>query len=68
MVTATRQLMRAKEVRKACGGWSDMTLWRKINEPNSSFPKPVYRNRVRYWYADEIADYWSKEAGHDAAA
>jgi predicted DNA-binding transcriptional regulator AlpA len=45
-----------------------MTLWRKINEPNSSFPKPVYRNRVRYWYADEIADYWSKEAGHDAAA
>lgn len=43
-------------VRELCGGISDMTLWRWLNDPRLGFPKPVYIARRRYWrYADVIS-------------
>lgn len=43
-------------VRELCGGVSDMTLWRWLNDPELHFPKPIYIARRRYWReADVIA-------------
>ncbi|SNT37522.1 helix-turn-helix transcriptional regulator [Tropicimonas sediminicola] len=46
----------AKDVRAMCGGVSDMSLWRWLNDPTLNFPKPIYIARRRYWReADVIA-------------
>lgn len=43
-------------VRGLCGGISDMTLWRWLNDPEMGFPRPIYIARRRYWReADVIA-------------
>jgi len=41
-------------VREFCGGVSDMTLWRWLNDPELSFPRPIYIARRRYWRQSEI--------------
>ena len=46
----------ATAVRELCGGISDMSLWRWLNDPEYDFPKPIYIGRRRYWReADVIA-------------
>ena len=45
-----------------CGGVSQMTLWRWLNDPDKEFPKPIYIGRRRYWKeADIIAWLESQE-------
>lgn len=44
----------AKDVRDLCGGVSDMSLWRWLNDPEMNFPKPVYIGKRRYWQEAEI--------------
>ena len=41
-------------VRQRCGGISQMTIWRWLNDPASTFPKPVYIYRRRYWREAEV--------------
>ena len=37
-----------------CGGVSDMTLWRWLNDDALAFPRPVYIGRRRYWREAEV--------------
>ena len=46
--------IQAAEVRMICGGVSDMTLWRWLNDPDLGFPGPSYIGRRRYWREAEI--------------
>lgn len=47
-------LMTGPAVRETCGGVSDMTLWRWLNDEKLNFPKPIYISRRRYWREAEI--------------
>ncbi|MEY8842220.1 helix-turn-helix transcriptional regulator, partial [Cribrihabitans sp. XS_ASV171] len=48
--------IQASEVRDLCGGISDMTLWRWLDDAKLDFPRPIYIARRRYWReADVIA-------------
>lgn len=58
MENRMRRMLRSKAVREYCGGWSEATLWRKVRK---GFPKPLYRNGVRYWDADEVAAFWGSD-------
>jgi len=42
----------AAQVRELCGGISDMTLWRWVQDRD--FPKPIYIARRRYWREVEV--------------
>lgn len=44
----------SRDVRSICGGISDMTLWRWSQNPEMSFPKPIYIGRRKYWKEAEI--------------
>lgn len=61
----TNKRIQANAVRELCGDISDMSLWRWLNNPDLSFPKPIYIGRRRYWKeADVLA--WL-EAQEEAA-
>lgn len=50
------KLIPAATVRELCGGVSDMTLWRWLENPALDFPRPIYISRRRYWrHADVLA-------------
>lgn len=49
--------IKASEVRELCGGISDMSLWRWLNEPALSFPRPIYIGRRRYWREADILEW-----------
>ena len=52
----------AHDVRHLCGGISDMTLWRWLNDDTLDFPHPIYIAQRRYWKeADVIAWLESRE-------
>ncbi|GAA6202477.1 hypothetical protein [Aquicoccus sp. SU-CL01552] len=40
-----------------CGGVSQMTLWRWLNDPVKEFPKPIYIGRRRYWREAAIIEW-----------
>jgi predicted DNA-binding transcriptional regulator AlpA len=46
--------IQAATVRQMCGGISDMTLWRWLDNPELDFPRPIYISRRRYWKEAEI--------------
>ena len=48
------KLISAATVRDLCGGVSDMSIWRWLNDPDMSFPKPIYIQKRRYWRAAEL--------------
>lgn len=56
------KLTPAKPVRELCGGISDMTLWRWLNDPALNFPKPVYIQKRRFWRETEILDWIESQA------
>lgn len=49
-----KKLITAPKTREICGGVSDMTLWRWLNAPGTSFPKPTYIGKRRYFREAEI--------------
>jgi len=51
------KLISAATVRDLCGGVSDMTLWRWLNDRAMGFPEPVYIQKRRYWRETEL-DAW----------
>ena len=46
--------IQAASVRHICGGVSDMTLWRWLDNPELEFPRPAYIGRRRFWREAEI--------------
>jgi len=48
------KLISAATVRDLCGGVSDMTLWRWLNDRDMNFPEPVYIQKRRYWREAEL--------------
>ncbi len=62
------KLISANAVRDLCGGVSDMSIWRWLNNPAMRFPKPVYIAKRRYWREIEIAAWLDAcAAARDAA-
>ena len=64
----TSKLITASAVRDLCGGVSDMSLWRWLNDPDLGFPRPIYIARRRYWRAAEISDWIEARAEATGAA
>jgi len=46
--------IQAAAVRHLCGGISDMSLWRWLDNPELDFPRPIYIGRRRFWREAEI--------------
>ena len=51
---ASARRIQAQDVRALCGGISDMSWWRWINDPALDFPRPVYIARRRFWREADI--------------
>ena len=49
-----RRLITAAAVRDLCGGVSEMSLWRWLQDDAMAFPKPVVIARRRYWREAEV--------------
>jgi predicted DNA-binding transcriptional regulator AlpA len=54
--------IQAAAVRQMCGGISDMTLWRWMDNPTLDFPRPTYIGRRRFWREAEIVDWLDAQA------
>ena len=52
----------ASAVRNLCGGVSDMTLWRWLNNSQLDFPKPIVIGRRRYWREVEVIAWIERQA------
>jgi predicted DNA-binding transcriptional regulator AlpA len=68
VVPVEHRLISAAAVRELCGGISDMSLWRWLNDPEIGFPKPLYIGRRRYWREAEIAAWIERQADETRAA
>ena len=56
--TSNRHALRnASSVREQLGNISNMTLWRRMNDPELGFPTPIKISGRLYFRADEI-DGW----------
>ncbi len=51
------KLIKAATVREICGGVSDMSLWRWLNDPALNFPKPIKIQTRRYWRETDVAEW-----------
>ena len=60
--------IQATAVRALCGDTSDMWLWRRLHDPESGFPKPVYIGRRRFWREADVIDWLDAQATSHAAA
>ena len=60
------KLIPSATVREICGGISDMSLWRWLNDPVMGFPRPLVISRRRYWREADIAN-WIAERERAAA-
>lgn len=49
-----RKLISASAVREICGGISDMSLWRWLQDDALAFPRPIYIQKRRFWREAEI--------------
>ena len=52
----------ARDVRNICGGVSDMTIWRWLNDPALNFPKPIYIAHRRYWKEADVTAWLDAQA------
>jgi predicted DNA-binding transcriptional regulator AlpA len=53
------KLIPSAVVREICGGISDMSLWRWLNNHDLAFPRPVVIQRRRYWWKSDV-EAWIK--------
>lgn len=59
--------IQAKAVRALCGDVSDMWIWRKLNDPQSGFPQPVFIGRRRFWREADVIE-WLERQSTEAVA
>lgn len=62
-----KKLITAAGTRTICGGVSDMTLWRWLNDPTLNFPKPIYIARRRFFREAEVLAWIDAQAQGKAA-
>jgi predicted DNA-binding transcriptional regulator AlpA len=36
---------------------SDMTIWRRLNDPGLNFPKPIKINRRNFWRLGDVEEF-----------
>lgn len=58
----TTPLISATRVRHLCGGISDMTLFRWLNDPALIFPRPTYIRKRRFWREAELLSWLEERA------
>ena len=56
-------LLSASSVRQQLGNISNMTLHRRLGDPELDFPKPIKINGRRYWRGIEIDAWIEAQAG-----
>ena len=59
--------IQAASVRQMCGGISDMTLWRWLDNPEMDFPRPIYIGRRRFWRESDVIQWLNAQADPTAA-
>lgn len=64
----TERRIQAAAVRDLCGGVSDMWIWRKLNDPHSGFPRPVYIGARRFWKESDVVAWLEAQAVKSEAA
>ena len=62
----TEKRIQAADTRNLCGGISDMTLWRWINDRD--FPQPVYIGNRRYWKESDVLAWLDAQPAERGAA
>ena len=62
------ELRTARMVRGQLGDISDVTLWRRIKNPDLNFPKPTRISGRLYFRSDEIDAWIELQAENDAEA
>ena len=62
----TEKRIQAADTRHLCGGISDMTLWRWINDRD--FPQPVYIGNRRYWKESDVLAWLDAQPAERGAA
>lgn len=58
-MTENNNMIIASQVRRICGGVSDMMIWRWTYEGKADFPRPIYIGRRRFWREADIAAWWA---------
>jgi hypothetical protein len=56
----------SRQVRERYGNVSAMWIWRRLNEPDSNFPKPTVIASRRFWRECELIA-WERSLGREAA-
>lgn len=56
------QLVPAAPLKAEFGNVSDMWLWRRLNDPDDDFPRPIYIAGRRYWRRGEVEEYKRRKA------
>lgn len=56
------KLIPSAAVRRICGGISDMSLWRWLNDPKLAFPRPIMIQRRRYWREADVQSWIDQRA------
>lgn len=54
-------LLPSAAVKELFGGISDMTIWRWERDETLGFPKPVRIRRMKFWRANELAEFIAKQ-------
>jgi len=49
--------LKSRQVRARYGNVSDMWLHRRLADPTSDFPRPVYLSRERFWRLSDLLAY-----------
>ena len=65
MITQTEtpdRRINSKYTRELCGGISDMSLYRWLNNERLGFPQPVYIQKRRYWREAEIVAWLDRQS------
>jgi predicted DNA-binding transcriptional regulator AlpA len=58
-----KKIIPAATVRELCGGISDMSMWRWLQNADLNFPKPIYISRRRYWRQADVLAWVEAQAG-----
>jgi len=64
MVTTQTTLIKSATLRARLGGISEMTLWRRMRDPENPLPQPIKINggSVRFWRVSDVEAWLARVA------